>query len=190
MKKCVDLLISKTHENAKNGKTIDIVAWYNFTTFDLIGDLAFGEPFGCLKAGGYHPWVSMIFDGLRIASLGQVVRRYPFLAPLRSLIIPKWVREKAKEQYQLIQQTALKRVELGDTDREDFMSYILRHNDEKGLTKGELIENASLLIIADSETTVTQLSGTTYHLLTNPSMYKKLTYDLRSSQKTRLLLRE
>ncbi|CAG9938600.1 unnamed protein product [Clonostachys rosea f. rosea IK726] len=181
MKKYVDLLISKTRENAKNGKTIDIVAWYNFTTFDLIGDLAFGEPFGCLEAGGYHPWVSMIFDVLRIASLGQVVRRYTFLAPLRSLIIPKWVREKGKEHYQLTQQTALKRVELGKTDREDFMSYILRHNDEKGLTKGELVENASVLIIAGSETTATQLSGTTYHLLTNPSIYNRLTEEIRST---------
>jgi hypothetical protein len=27
-------------------QTIDITCWFNFTTFDLIGDLAFGEPFG------------------------------------------------------------------------------------------------------------------------------------------------
>ena len=25
--------------------------WYNFTTFDLIGDLAFGEPFGLTEQG-------------------------------------------------------------------------------------------------------------------------------------------
>ena len=26
-----------------------MVNWLNFTTFDIIGDLAFGEPFGCLE---------------------------------------------------------------------------------------------------------------------------------------------
>lgn len=33
---------------------VDMTRWYNFTTFDLIGDLAFGEPFGCLSENKYH----------------------------------------------------------------------------------------------------------------------------------------
>jgi cytochrome P450 len=45
IKKYVDLLIHRLHENCNNGKTdVDLTAWYNFTTFDIIGDLAFGEP--------------------------------------------------------------------------------------------------------------------------------------------------
>jgi cytochrome P450 len=38
----VDLLISRLKENCTKGK-VDIMAWYNYTTFDVIGDLAFGE---------------------------------------------------------------------------------------------------------------------------------------------------
>jgi cytochrome P450 len=33
------------------GEMFNLVNWYNFTTFDIIGDLAFGEPFGCLDRG-------------------------------------------------------------------------------------------------------------------------------------------
>lgn len=45
--KYVDLLIRRMHENA--GSTVDMWAWANFTTFDIIGDLTFGEPFNCLE---------------------------------------------------------------------------------------------------------------------------------------------
>lgn len=39
----VDMLIRRLRENGEGGKKLDIMAWYNFTTFDVIGDLAFGE---------------------------------------------------------------------------------------------------------------------------------------------------
>ena len=39
--------------------------WYNLTAFDIIGDLAFGEPFGGLKSSTYHSWVQGIFQVLR-----------------------------------------------------------------------------------------------------------------------------
>lgn len=35
----------------------DISAWYNFTTFDLIGNLVMGESYQCLENADYHPWV-------------------------------------------------------------------------------------------------------------------------------------
>lgn len=41
-------------------KAVDMTAWYNWTTFDVIGDLAFGEPFGCLERGAYDSFVSQL----------------------------------------------------------------------------------------------------------------------------------
>lgn len=29
----------------------DMTKWYNYVTFDVIGELAFGEPFGCVESG-------------------------------------------------------------------------------------------------------------------------------------------
>jgi hypothetical protein len=54
IQKYVSLLMDKLHERA--GSKIDIVAWLNFTTFDLMGDLAFSESFHCLAESKYHPW--------------------------------------------------------------------------------------------------------------------------------------
>jgi cytochrome P450 len=45
----------------------------------------------------------------------------------------------------------------------------------------ELLDNASLLIIAGSETTATTLSGATYMLLTHPEILQKVKDEVRSS---------
>ncbi|KAA8644060.1 cytochrome P450 [Aspergillus tanneri] len=67
------------------------------------------------------------------------------------------------------------------TNRPDFWTYILRHNDEKGMSVNEMEANAELLIAAGSETTASLLSGWVYHLLTNPSVYKRLADEIRGS---------
>lgn len=67
----IDLLMKKLEvmvdDSEKNGRdpVVDVVKWFNFFTFDLIGDLAFGESFGCLENTTYHPWVSTIFFFLK-----------------------------------------------------------------------------------------------------------------------------
>jgi cytochrome P450 len=45
----VDLLIQRLSEQEAEDEPIDIMRWYNFTTFDVICDLSFGEPLYCLR---------------------------------------------------------------------------------------------------------------------------------------------
>ena len=50
-----ELLIKKLNEKIDgpaNGR-VNIVRWFNFTTFDLVGDLCFGEDFDALKNEEY-----------------------------------------------------------------------------------------------------------------------------------------
>ncbi|KAF4338053.1 Isotrichodermin C-15 hydroxylase [Fusarium beomiforme] len=150
----VGLFIKGLTERAQGGEEVDMVAWYNFASFDLIGHLALGQPFGCLENGEYHPWVSRIFKGLKVLAYTQIY---------------------------FAENEALARLESEGTNSQDFMSYILRHNDEKGMSKLEIIENSSVLMTAGSETTATLLSGTTYFLLKNPDKLEKLTNEIRST---------
>lgn len=46
---------------------VDMRHWFNFATFDIIADLAFGEPFGCLEKGETAPQVAFIEKGLATA---------------------------------------------------------------------------------------------------------------------------
>jgi len=52
--KLVEKLRSKAE--ADPNEKFDMVNMYNFTTFDVMGDLTFGEPLNMLDNIGYHPW--------------------------------------------------------------------------------------------------------------------------------------
>lgn len=66
----VDLLMQRLHENA--GKApLNMREWYNWTTFDIIGNLGFGSDFELLKNSSYTPWVRMINDAVKSAAVLQ-----------------------------------------------------------------------------------------------------------------------
>jgi len=63
----MDLMIKRMHEKAEGPgpkPVFDMVSWYTWTAFDIIGDLAFGEPFGCLDRAGDDPWINAVFDAI------------------------------------------------------------------------------------------------------------------------------
>lgn len=180
LKHYVDLFINRLTQKAREGTNVDMVAWYNFATFDLIGHLALGQPFGCLESGVYHPWVKKIFNSIKTISFTQALVRLG----LRSCIpfmIPANLKKATQEHWQFTEHAAGARLDAKDTNSQDFMSYILRHNDERGMSRPEILENSSLLIIAGSETTATLLSGATYMLLMNREKYDKLVEEIRST---------
>jgi hypothetical protein len=51
LREYVDLFVARLREMARRGEEVDMVRWFSFCTFDIIGDLSFGEPFGCLREG-------------------------------------------------------------------------------------------------------------------------------------------
>lgn len=44
---------------------VNIVDWYNWFAFDILGELAFGESFGSLEGTRHYPWVAMIFASIK-----------------------------------------------------------------------------------------------------------------------------
>jgi cytochrome P450 len=176
----VDLLIERLHENANGDAPLDIVQWYNWTTFDIVGDLAFGEPFSCLANSAYNPWVTMIFKHVKGGAFITALKRFHGLRRILTMLVPKDLIKSREEHMRMTTEKVAKRLELG-TERPDFMSHILRHNDEKGMSFQEIRANANLLILAGSETTATLLSGATYHLLRNPRALRELTDEIRGA---------
>ncbi|TGO14621.1 hypothetical protein BTUL_0050g00160 [Botrytis tulipae] len=158
---------------------INIGQWYNFATFDLIVDLAFGEPFDCVRTGETHPWIDLIFQIFEIQSLVNEAKKIPNYWDYCALFVGKFPYVN-----QLTREKAYRRL---DTPRDvpDFMSYIIKHNDtDKGMTCEEIGENATVLIIAGSETTASLLNGLTYHLLKAPTVLQNLAIELITSFQT------
>lgn len=182
IKKYVDLFISRLKEkSASNGVPADMTQWFNFLTFDIIGELAFGDPFYSLEKSNYHPWIAMIFQSIKGVGLIMFLVNYPLLKPL-ILFIGGQTLEIKKQSRQLAAEKTDKRIALGTETRKDFMTYILRNNkDGLGMSHGEILVNAEGFIIAGSETTATALSGLIFHLGQNPEVYRILAEEVRGS---------
>ena len=199
----LDLLIEKLHEQivgTAQGK-IDFVRWYNFTTFDILGDLCFDESFGALRNGQYHSWVANIFKSMKIARMFRVFRAYPIFGKFVFTLLKLFPQAtKAGAEHRALTAQKTERRLDRPTDRKDFMrfalhcpdrqydftktisvSYILRYNDEKGMTRDEIKATSGILVIAGSETTATLLSGATFLLLKNPSSLSKAVNEVRKS---------
>lgn len=186
IKHYVDLLIQRLQETAADhgGKPVDMVSWYNFTTFDIIGDLAFGEPFGCLKTSTYHQWVTFVFSHVKLGAYTNIARRFPGSEFIRPLVTPKRVVEQRNLHMQLTMEKVKGRLAKSN-DRPDFFGNILKHQGtEKEFSFGEMVSNGSVLIPAGSETTATLLSGATYLLLKNPRVLSKLQDEVRGAFQT------
>ncbi|RYO81975.1 hypothetical protein DL766_003476 [Monosporascus sp. MC13-8B] len=167
IRKYVDILIARLHARAALGEQVDIVMWYNYTTFDILGQLAFGQDFGCLQDGEFHPWVSNIFGSLKDSFLERTLDRFPW--PLNKIIYYLWVPRNLtmarKNEFDFATIRAKDRIARGITmEKHDFMSYMLKYNDEKGMSEAAIY-----------------LSGITYHLMLNPRVMKKLTHLVRST---------
>lgn len=69
----VDLLVRKLREETQDErKPIDLRAWFNYYTFDLIGNLGLGSDFAGLENSQYHPWVKAVSQNVKEFSILQV----------------------------------------------------------------------------------------------------------------------
>ena len=93
LKPYFDLLIKKLRGVATSGMAADVVEWHNFTTFDVIGDLAIGKSFRCLQDSQYHSWVSGIWKGIKIGPFLRTMATYTDIWRLFRILAPESLRE-------------------------------------------------------------------------------------------------
>ena len=143
-----------------------------------MGDLVFGESFGCLKSSSYHPWVKLIFESVKIGAFVRCSKYWPFLTPLAQRLIPSQLRKQRIEQRQMAKDRAASRKAIDD-GRQDLISGFLKPDSE--ISHLEYQSTVETLIIAGSETTATLMSGALFYLLKDPIRMKKVATEIRTS---------
>ena len=179
----IDLMIEKLKDVARSDTPTDMVKWYNLITFDMIGDLAFGEPFDGLKNTRLHSWVAMIFQVVKMTPVIRSLTQYPLTRKAVMLVMPRSILRAREAHVAYTKKVVMKRVhDRALHGRPDFMDSMLKHRGEKdGLTDRELVSNSAILVLAGSETTATVLSGVTYWLLRTPEALRKVTKEVRKA---------
>lgn len=65
---------------ASQGTPIDASLWFNFYSFNVMGDLAFGRTFDMLKNGTAHPFMELVHSNMLMAgSLSHLPWIFPLL---------------------------------------------------------------------------------------------------------------
>ncbi|KAK5155224.1 hypothetical protein LTS14_006179 [Recurvomyces mirabilis] len=174
----ISKLIEQLESRSPSGN-VDLVSWLNFLTFDLVGDMCFGENFGCLDKGEYDPFVRAI-QGMATELTYTQMYKYWHLDGLRRYVVSKKSVGKRMENVKRAMMAVGRRMQR-ETTRKDFMHYIMAANDEKGMSPQEIHVNALSLNIAGSESSATALCGIIFLLLTNPACYNRLVEEIRGA---------
>lgn len=119
----VDQLMDRLKRDCGNGtQQIDMVRWFNFATFDIIGDLSFGESFDCLQSSSYHPWVQLIFQSVKNLVFMAAIRYFQFFPKFFSkFAMPSDIAGRYAENIRLSGMKVKKRLDSG-SDRPDFIT--------------------------------------------------------------------
>jgi len=148
-----------------------------FFAFDVIGDLAFAEPFGCLEQSKHHPWIEFVFEAIIMQTMMRTLDYYPFFKRFSKMMISQAAQNGFKAHVAFIKEKATHRLDLQE-DRADLMGKMAAK--DSGTSREEFIASADTVLLGGSETSSTLLSGLTYYLLKNPRVLQKLVTEIRT----------
>lgn len=174
---------------------LDCLKWFNYLAFDIIGDLAFGAPFGMLRSGAdiaevrsspdaepiYAPAIEILNRrGEVSAALGCL----PGLKPYARWL-PDPFFSQGLNAVQNLAGIAIARVKSRlehppSVDRKDLLARLMEGRDEKGepLGREELTAEALTQLIAGSDTTSNSSCALLYHVARTPGCLAKLQAEL------------
>ncbi|CAG7558221.1 unnamed protein product [Fusarium equiseti] len=162
-----------TEQIAKtNGEPMNVSAWINFYTFDIVGDLAFGTSFDYLVKGkrdkfleDSHESQALMGAFRQVTWLFSVFKETPFLNN-SWLSFQSWLKEKVEIRRQ------------NKPSQPDVFSFILEDYDAiENPTKNDymrLCGDAHLIAVAGSDTTSSATTCLLHKLALNPEIRKKL----------------
>ncbi|RMZ70659.1 cytochrome p450 [Pyrenophora seminiperda CCB06] len=170
-------------EHCAADRPIDLGQYFNFFSFDVIGDLSFGESFGNLDRGAFHPWIATILDFFVAQhDMAHFRRAYPFLEALVGPLIKVFAAKIILKHNTFMRTQITKRLAL-EPSRPDFVDGMMPDaaKGKEGLSLEAICHNASIFVVAGSETTALALAGAIYLICTHPEVLTRLKEEIDSS---------
>lgn len=181
----VDKLFRKlnSHVDAEGTeKPIDLAEWFDFTTADVASDLSFGESFGCLETGEYHPWAQIFNEAHRGHAFAKATQRFAIVYPILKFLgsnspLQKRWDENVASTKRLVDRRLL------EADRPDFIRSLADHGGEEKepLNREEIQWNAQILMSAGYDTTAVALAVSAFLLATHPAWAQRVLEELQGA---------
>lgn len=174
----VDLFLQRLEEHQKR---IDMSQWFQWLTFDLVGEFALSVQFECVGNSDNHPWVAVLVRWFRAVSFATNANGSGMLAPV--LILSADIKDLMGIKIHQENSVAAVRERLemkDDASKNDIWSYVLREEDENSLSLGEMEINAAALLVAATVPVADTLSEAVYFLFRNTRVLRKLQQEVES----------
>ncbi|KAF3480344.1 benzoate 4-monooxygenase [Arthroderma uncinatum] len=172
---------------------IDALPWFSYLSFDIIGDLAFGAPFGmlsseddladaCKTVDAAPTCVAAIEVLNRQGEVSATLGCYPQLKPF-SKYFPDTFFQYGVEAIDNMAGIAIERVKrrlnpdvLTKNTRVDMLAKLMESRDEHGdkLSRDELITESLTFLVAGSNTTAVTLCSVLYFVVSTPGVLERL----------------
>lgn len=126
----IDMFLQRLRDHGQNGmRPINMTKWYEWATFDIIGNLAFGESFGCLQNSKSHPWVNILFASMKFIPTMQAVTDFPFFWAMKPILLALFMPQEAvkgrQANIEFSRQALKRRLKLGKS-RPDFVEAMIK----------------------------------------------------------------
>jgi cytochrome P450 len=180
MQEHVGRLMEQFEKRSATRTPVDVREWFTFSMFDINSDFGFGEDMGCVKTGVYHDWVKFVTDYFFAATLLHQCHKFWPLNRVLSFCIPASTRQMQVNHNEASLRRVRKRMASSDTERRDFMHYFLRQAKKENLSVKTIEAQASVVILAGSETSSVAETAAVYHVLTHPDVLHKAQAEVRS----------
>lgn len=83
----MDKLQHRLLDLAAKREKIHMVKYLNFTTFDIMADMTFGEPLGLLDGSPASSWIDAFSGFIRFITLVRVADTWPSLKPIFKALV-------------------------------------------------------------------------------------------------------
>ncbi|KAF9064706.1 benzoate para-hydroxylase [Rhodocollybia butyracea] len=191
MKHHVSAFTSKIDSIAARSNTVDLLAFINYLTVDILSDLAFGAPLGFLEqesdliaiktSQGRHieeHFSSMISEREHLAAVLGISSYFRYLSPILFDPFIRRARKSSSSLEQLAYSKVLERFCRGQNKDDILQRLIDSHGTTEHHQLGDRIEiltaETVTLLIAGSDSTANSIAAILHLVLIHPEVHKKL----------------
>ncbi|PVH97227.1 benzoate 4-monooxygenase cytochrome P450 [Periconia macrospinosa] len=191
-----DRLLGETDDEGWSMPT-DMATWSDRLVFDVLGDLCFGKAFDT-KEPGDNPLKIIQHQIAESMKFLYILSKSPWLDSLiwlkpRGLdkLLEAITPQNMKDYHSFVEQSVRERLDKEQEAqtkapvREDMFHFLCSAKDpstgQSVFSTADLLSEASLLIIAGSDTTATTICGLFFYLTHNAHVYDELVAEVRSS---------
>ena len=164
---------------------VDMTKYYGYTTLDIMGELALGDPFHSLDPDSEHQWVQGFFLGTKFGSVRSSLSRYYPLDYLFGWTVLRLTSKIRQRNLKVGRDMITRRLDIGKLGpgKSDLIDPVIgKVNDDlkNSVTRNEVDVNVISMLLAGCPLSTVVITAATYFLLRYPETLSELTREIRT----------